>query len=326
MTLLTIGIPTYNRPVALAKILQQLESALAFTNHDVVVHVQDNSDPCVQEINRITAKECSHCTYAANLCNIGFGGNMLRILEQCSSEYLLYLSDDDDLWIEYFCGMVDTLSDNEGILLLPFTYGADMSSITNTNLTWSSASVLSELYPYGLPFVLFSGFVIPVPSEVAKNQILDKLLPYTKNCCLQMAIPVALQDISNCPLKISYFNLPIVRYITAYEYGFSLKETFQSLNEIFTLLLSTAIITPSLYRRKISDIIRMHLLNALRHKAGLTKIPNAQEYKAFLAIKGLLSIDLKNFMLAATLLLAPASVVRKVLLSRGHTDSLQGQP
>jgi len=323
MTILTIGIPTYNRPEALARILQQLESALDQTNQNVLVKVQDNSDPSIQGINRRTTEQFSHCYYEANDNNIGFGGNLLRILEQCQSEYLLYLSDDDELWIDNLPGMIKSLTEHkeESILLLPFTYGDDISTITNTNLQWSSSSIVQELYKHGLPFVLFSAFVIPVPHKKTKNLMLAKLLPYIKNCYLQMAFPVALQQLSKDKIKISYYDLPIVRYETSYKYGFSLKKTFESLHEILMLLLSTEMITSSLYKQKTSNNVRSHLLNALQHKGKLREIPEAKEDTVFILIKSLLSMNLKNWILMASLILAPSDIIKKILISRGHSNT-----
>lgn len=324
MVLLTIALPTYNRPAKLEKLVNQLLLAISSTKINVEVLIQDNSDLRFQNANKSIAKKCPNCEYEANPKNIGFGGNIQRLLAKCKTKYLLFLSDDDTLWVENFTDILESLPESQSpsLLMLPFTYGKNMSTIVNTKKQWKSAATLSGLYRSGSPFVLFSSCIFPIPLEPQKKSELNHaLIPYVDNCFIQMILPIMIQNVIDSPLAIKYSDAPLVRYETYFEYNWPLKNTYASLNQVYELQRSCSLISDKLYFRCRSGVLRSHLLNVLQHKCGLRQIADAEIDSLNIAVKGLSSPDFKNFVLALTFFLLPVFVVKKILLFRGHSDS-----
>lgn len=321
---LTIGIPTYNRPDKLAKLLTQLEKANIFQRDDLVVRIQDNSDLFIQKQNQLISERYQNCKYQANAYNLGFGGNILKLLENANSKYVLFLSDDDDIWIENLCDLLDSIHNRNDkcIHILPFTYGDDMNSITNTSSEWCSTPILAGLYQHGIPFTLFSACVFPLPVEVdAKADLIERLLPYKSNVFIQMIIPLLIQKLNELPLSINYSSLPLIKYYTDYEYRWPLLATHESLNRVYKLLHCQSLLDSTLYKSRKLNNLRSHLLSALHSKGKLRKIPKANKETIYFIQKGILSLDFKNILLALTLLFVPPHLVKAIMISRGHTNS-----
>lgn len=91
--LLTITIPTYNRP---SKIKQQVLSVLAQKTDDVEVIVLDNhSDVVVESLFDDNVRSC--VKFIRHPFNIGGDANIARCFEACQSDWIWTLSDDDML-------------------------------------------------------------------------------------------------------------------------------------------------------------------------------------------------------------------------------------
>jgi glycosyltransferase involved in cell wall biosynthesis len=89
--ILTIAIPTYNRATMLQA---QLERLLPQLRPEVRLCVYDNASP--DETREVVAKYLSHgISYFRAVSNCGGGRNVFRCLEECQTEWLWILSDDD---------------------------------------------------------------------------------------------------------------------------------------------------------------------------------------------------------------------------------------
>lgn len=88
---LTIWIPTYQRPAHLAALLNSILTADLLKLADVVI--SDNSQaPCSEEV----AAYCSAgVTYRQNIANLSAGVNFLRAFEECTTPWLMIVGDDD---------------------------------------------------------------------------------------------------------------------------------------------------------------------------------------------------------------------------------------
>lgn len=98
---LTIAIPTFNRPISLEKCLK---SILAFYNDNIEVVVVDNTqDEKLQLANIQVVSEFSQLqvVYYRNATNIGMFGNWNRCTQLSNGEFLTILND-DDLLLENF--------------------------------------------------------------------------------------------------------------------------------------------------------------------------------------------------------------------------------
>jgi abequosyltransferase len=119
--LITVAIPAYNRPEELAMLLESI-AAQAFDSFDCLV-VEDHS-PRGKEIEAVAAAaQAKHPTlrlrYVSNEKNLGYDGNLRRILELSEGDFTLFMGDDDLL----LPGALETLGavlrkhDNLGVIL-----------------------------------------------------------------------------------------------------------------------------------------------------------------------------------------------------------------
>jgi hypothetical protein len=94
---ITVAIPAYNRPEDLAVLLETI-LAQDYGNFDVLV-VEDKS-PRQAEIRTVVGHAMGmrrdlRIRYHANERNLGFDGNVRRVLELSEGEFTLYMGDDD---------------------------------------------------------------------------------------------------------------------------------------------------------------------------------------------------------------------------------------
>lgn len=92
---LSICIPSYNRPRQLVELLASIDCA----TDDVEVVICEDGAPkrlevrvCVDEV-RASSKYRIH--YHENEVNLGFDGNLRRLVERASGKYILFMGDDD---------------------------------------------------------------------------------------------------------------------------------------------------------------------------------------------------------------------------------------
>jgi len=96
--LLTIAIPTYNRPAFLLDTIRCLLSQL--TPACRLIIVDNASEPPAEDAIRDIGREfwAAGGQIARNPVNIGANANVLRCMEVCSSEWVWIVSDDDRIW------------------------------------------------------------------------------------------------------------------------------------------------------------------------------------------------------------------------------------
>lgn len=95
--LVSIGIPTYNRPNSLRK---TLESVSLQTYQNLEIIVSDNCSPgeqTVLTVNEFLAKD-NRIKFFRQEKNIGMEGNFPFVLKQATGEYFMWLADDD--WLD----------------------------------------------------------------------------------------------------------------------------------------------------------------------------------------------------------------------------------
>jgi hypothetical protein len=97
VSLVTIGIPAYNRPGGLERTLR---SVLAQDHPEIEVLVSDDASPdaAVQEVALRFASADPRVRVVRQAQNLGHAGNYQFVLEAASGEYFMWLADDD--WID----------------------------------------------------------------------------------------------------------------------------------------------------------------------------------------------------------------------------------
>jgi glycosyltransferase involved in cell wall biosynthesis len=91
--LLTIGVPTYNRPQKVRELLDHLSAGLEAGRFKLLL-IDDGDNPQTCEA---AAKFLAHpgFAYLKNETNMGYARSFCRLLEQCPTKYLMVTSDDD---------------------------------------------------------------------------------------------------------------------------------------------------------------------------------------------------------------------------------------
>lgn len=93
-SLLTVGIPTYNRSKTLEKIILQLQKEKQ--PFDILVSDNNSSDN-TQALVRKYQKTMHNLRYNRNEINLGFSGNILKLYELAKTRYIWFLADDDEV-------------------------------------------------------------------------------------------------------------------------------------------------------------------------------------------------------------------------------------
>lgn len=115
-TLLSISIPTYNRPV---QIQEQVRRILPQLNDKVSLIVYDNcSDYFVSDL--FTEEEKKSFTIKRNPINIGGDANIARCFEKCETDWLWTLSDDDFVTPNAIDKILQYIYDNEDCVFINF--------------------------------------------------------------------------------------------------------------------------------------------------------------------------------------------------------------
>ncbi len=106
---LTIAIPTFNRPKELARSLRTL---LPQVSDEWVLRIHDNcSEQPAAEVHRelLAAFGPERVTVVRNLANLGASANVLRCFEQCTTEWLVVLGDDDEPAADYVAAILEAI-------------------------------------------------------------------------------------------------------------------------------------------------------------------------------------------------------------------------
>ena len=128
--LLTISIPTFNRPDLLKTLIADLLDSNLGTLVEINVH--DNSNRDIQHLNKLS---CSGVNYFPNLSNLGYEGNIRACIKKATGRYLFILSDDDGYNFRHIGDILKLLSENNfDVLALTCSLSTDASIRFNTLL------------------------------------------------------------------------------------------------------------------------------------------------------------------------------------------------
>jgi len=122
--ILTIAIPTYNRPESLAKLFDLfLKRVCSHFPDDVEILVCDNSDHEASKVNEVLFVK-SRIKHMINESNLGFSGNVIKCIKEANGTYLWIISDDDYVDYNAFKQFMKKLSelydDHVDCIMLPF--------------------------------------------------------------------------------------------------------------------------------------------------------------------------------------------------------------
>lgn len=98
--LVTIGIPTYNRPSELQKAIEASINQ-SYRNLEIIISDNCSPDPKVEELCREYADKDKRIKYFRQSENLGMGSNGEFVLNSANGEYFMWCMDDDWLSLNY---------------------------------------------------------------------------------------------------------------------------------------------------------------------------------------------------------------------------------
>ena len=119
--ILSICIPTRNRPNELYNLINSLNNQIKLGNYisEVEVIISDNTDNDDYKIDK-TKIDFNFVKYHTNNDDIGYAGNVNKVISLASGEYVWLLSDDDPLNHNALSSIMKTLNSNKKINYLTF--------------------------------------------------------------------------------------------------------------------------------------------------------------------------------------------------------------
>ena len=93
--LVSVGIPTYNRPEGLRRTLECI-TGQTYKNLEIIVSDNCSPNSDVESVGREFAEKDPRVTYFRQKENFGGGDNFLFVLEQGTGEYFMWATDDDE--------------------------------------------------------------------------------------------------------------------------------------------------------------------------------------------------------------------------------------
>ena len=143
--LVSVGIPTYNRPLGLRRTLECITSQ---TYHNLEIIISDNAspDPEVEQVAKEFQKQDARIRHYRQEENKGPAHNFLFVLKQASGKYFMWAADDDE-WVNYY---IDELA---GLLESP-TMASYVAANFEAQYT-DQNGMRFDFFPEGAPFYNF---------------------------------------------------------------------------------------------------------------------------------------------------------------------------
>ncbi len=113
--LLSICVPSYNRPGQLGKLLATVDCSAA----RVEIVICEDAAPRREEVRRIVeefqAESPYRVVYEENTSNLGYDGNLRRLIEVASGVFVLFMGDDDWFPADVLDKYLDFLEQNQDV-------------------------------------------------------------------------------------------------------------------------------------------------------------------------------------------------------------------
>ncbi len=308
MKLLSICIPTYNRPDKLKEIYQNfLVFALNEYGDQIEVVVRDNSDEKNAHINH-SILDGTQVRYYKNETNVYFCGNQIRLIDDAKGQFIWIISDDDLILMDGFKQLMSYLpiANKEGIdcLILPINYRNNMGEIIEHKYGMNSKGDTDiGKYLKSLPVVPF-GYFAEAVIRVNKGRLDWVAREFHGNEIINIPLFLTMLKPES---KMRFLDRAVIEYHeTYYVRGFDIRKYYYWHREITSFLekyyyVNSAMLDDNSYKE--------FLLMVLVHRVGLRIYPNIDEVRRFLVTKIRHNLSLKSIALT-TIIVLPGSLVR----------------
>ena len=100
---LSICIPSYNRPFELQQLLKSVDCKPETLEIVICEDLAPLRNQVREVVNDFKAKSCYKVTYIENEENLGYDGNLRKLIESATGEFVLFMGDDD----RFYAGALD---------------------------------------------------------------------------------------------------------------------------------------------------------------------------------------------------------------------------
>jgi glycosyltransferase involved in cell wall biosynthesis len=133
--LLTIGIPTYNRSDDLYHLLKKITDHKIFLKNSQILVIDDGSTDSTKEIfekeNLESSAPLNTIKFLRNEKNIGYPKNFIRLFQECETDYLLVLADDNVIFEDGFLNAIQVIKSRKpSFLSSPWIQGGKIAHRT----------------------------------------------------------------------------------------------------------------------------------------------------------------------------------------------------
>ncbi len=145
--LITIAIPTYNRPITLRETIYSAINQVDFFNYEILI--LDN-DPIInlntQTIDIVSSFDSDKIRYYKNDKNIGMFGNWNRCIELANGNWIILLHDDDLISPDYLKIISDMMQTNSDMELLYSRYVTFKKNGIHKSITTKLQNILDKIF------------------------------------------------------------------------------------------------------------------------------------------------------------------------------------
>lgn len=115
-SLVTVGLPTYNRPAGLKKCLETIISQ-SYRNLEIIISDNSSTDEKVQQVISEFAAKDSRIKHFRQHTNIGLEENFNFVYAKATADYFIWMSDDDYFDSNYIAACVQFLENRPDHIL-----------------------------------------------------------------------------------------------------------------------------------------------------------------------------------------------------------------
>ncbi|MEP7165050.1 MAG: glycosyltransferase family 2 protein [Ferruginibacter sp.] len=148
--LVTIGLPTYNRPAGLKRCLGHI-LLQTYSNLEIIISDNCSTDPAVQQVIQEYAAKDNRITATRQEFNIGLEENFNFVFSRSSADYFIWMSDDDHFDDNYITECMKLLINNPDHVLcsgIAKYYSGEQFLFTEKMFLLNQQKAFSRVYKY----------------------------------------------------------------------------------------------------------------------------------------------------------------------------------
>ncbi len=184
---ITIGFPTFMRREAIVARIDKLLADPRAAELRLLVSDNASTDGSYEALCERVAASSPQLSVVRNPSNLGMTGNFCRLVHECATEYLVIMSDEDDLLTDELPALVELLADTRALFVSPqmLIDGQRYRGEDSTREIPAEAFFSSSFY--------LSGLVYHAPSARRCLERLDRLQHSNSLCHLYPTVITALE-------------------------------------------------------------------------------------------------------------------------------------